>query len=324
MAKVKVNKSKPHIKPTFSVLITGITGFIGFNLEKYFQKKGCDVIGITRDPQKINHLLWNDLSLQSSRVWIHAAGKAHDVKGNANSQEYNSINFELTKRVFECFIQDSKANDFIFLSSVKAVASKVEGVLNEDDNFEVDNPYGVSKREAEKYLLQQKLPNGKRLIIFRLCMTHGPGNKGNLNLLYQFVRRRIPYPFAAFQNERSFLSVDNLCFITDEVIKNPNVKSGIYQVADDGYISTLDIVLLIGEILGVEAKFLNIPPFIIKLITRLGDFLRLPLNSHRLEKLTESYRVSNSKIKSALKIESLPISGINGLLKTLESFKTFY
>ena len=309
------------MKPSSSVLITGITGFIGFNFEKYFQKKGSDVIGITRSPKKKNHILWDDIKLQSSQVWIHAAGKAHDVQGNANAQEYNSVNLELTKEVFECFTQDSKAKDFIFLSSVKAVASHVEGVLKEDDKLEVDNPYGESKREAEKYLLDQELPSGKRIIIFRLCMTHGPGNKGNLNLLYQFVSRSIPYPLGVFKNERSFLSVENLCFITDEVIRNPLVKSGVYQISDDGYISTQEIVKLMGETLGIKAKVWNIPPNMIKSIARIGDFLRLPLNSYRLKKLTESYRVSNSKIKNALQIDSLPILGIDGLKKTLESFK---
>ena len=309
------------MKPSSSVLITGITGFIGFNFEKYFQKKGCDVIGITRKPQEKKHYLWDEINLQSSQVWIHAAGKAHDVKGNANAQEYNSVNLDLTKKVFKCFTQDSKAKDFIFLSSVKAVASHVDGVLKEDDESEVDNPYGESKRQAEKYLLEQKLPSGKRIIIFRLCMTHGPGNKGNLNLLYQFVSRSIPYPLGVFKNERSFLSVENLCFITDEVIRNPLVKSGVYQISDDGYISTQEIVKLMGETLGIKAKVWNIPPNMIKSIARIGDFLRLPLNSYRLKKLTESYRVSNSKIKNALQIDSLPILGIDGLKKTLESFK---
>ena len=307
-----------------SILITGITGFIGFNLEKYFQQKSYHVIGISRNPNKKNHVLWDDISLQSSQVWIHAAGKAHDVMGNSQIGEYNSVNLDLTKKVFDCFIKDAEAKDFIYLSSVKAVASHVEGVLKEDDELEVDNPYGESKREAEKYLLEQELPSGKRLIIFRLCMTHGPGNKGNLNLLYQFVSRSIPYPLGAFKNERSFLSVENLCFITDEVIRNPLVKSGVYQVSDDGYISSQEIVQLMAETLGIKAKVWDISPVVIKSIARIGDFLRLPLNSHRLKKLMESYRVSNSKIKNALRIESLPISGIDGLKKTIESFKAFY
>ena len=311
----------PNNASTNSVLITGITGFIGVNLKKYFQNKGYNVIGITRNPKSKSQVVWDEIRNQSAHVWIHAAGKAHDVKGNANSEEYNSINLELTKKVFECFIQDKKSKDFIFLSSVKAVASHVGGVLTEEDELEIDNPYGESKREAEKYLLEQKVPSGKRLLIFRLCMTHGPGNKGNLNLLYQFVRRSIPYPLGAFKNERSFLSVENLCFITNEVIKNPNVKSGVYQVSDDGYISTQEIVQLMAETLGIKAKVWDISPVVIKSIARIGDFLRLPVNSHRLKKLTESYRVSNSKIKSALQIESLPISGIDGLKKTLESFK---
>jgi hypothetical protein len=44
------------------------------------------------------------------------------------------------------------------------------------------------------------------------------------------------------------------------------------------------------------------------------------LNSERLEKLTESYVVSNRKLKKALNIESFPLTVEEGLRKTLQSF----
>ena len=72
------------------------------------------------------------------------------------------------------------------MSTVKAVADEVKGILSED---EIPNPkthYGISKRKAEEYLLSKELPLGKRLYILRPCMIHGPGNKGNLNLLFNF------------------------------------------------------------------------------------------------------------------------------------------
>src|SRR5690606_9961467 len=105
-----------------------------------------------------------------------------------------------------------------YFSSVKAVADTVEGVLQEDVVGKPLTPYGKSKLEAEQYLLSQVLPEGKRAFIIRPCMIHGPGNKGNLNLLYKVVEKDVPWPLAAFRNQRSFLSIDNLCFLLERMI----------------------------------------------------------------------------------------------------------
>ena len=64
-------------------------------------------------------------------------------------------------------------------------------------------------------------------------MIHGPGNKGNLNLLYSFVKKGIPYPFGRYENKRSFVSIDNLCFVIKELIENKNITSGVYNISDE-------------------------------------------------------------------------------------------
>src|SRR5690606_27975560 len=106
-------------------------------------------------------------------------------------------------------------------------------------------PYGKSKLEAELYLLAQKLPERKRLFIIRPCMIHGPGNKGNLNLLYKVVEKGIPWPLAAFHNERSFLSIDNLSFLIEKMLMHTDLASGVYNFADDDALSTNSLVKLI-------------------------------------------------------------------------------
>ncbi|MGD4786433.1 NAD-dependent epimerase/dehydratase family protein, partial [Xanthomonas citri pv. citri] len=118
---------------------------------------------------------------------IHLAGKAHDTKNTSEESDYYQINTELTKVLFDKFLQ-SDIKDFIFFSSVKAAADTVEGVLTEEVEPNPKTPYGDSKIKAEQYLLSQELPSGKRVIIIRPCMIHGKGNKGNLNLLYKVVR----------------------------------------------------------------------------------------------------------------------------------------
>ncbi len=83
----------------------------------------------------------------------------------------------------------SKAKKFIFFSTVKAVADSVEGILNEETTPNPKTAYGKSKLAAEQYINRQPIPDDKLVYILRPCMIHGPGNKGNLNLLYSIVKK---------------------------------------------------------------------------------------------------------------------------------------
>jgi len=141
-------------------------------------------------------------------------------------------------------------------------------------------------------------------------MIHGPGNKGNLNLLYKLVQKGSPWPLGAFENKRSFTSIDNLTFIIDQIIEK-DIDPGIYQVADDEALSTNELIQLIATAQNRKSIIWKIPKKLIKFSAKIGDYLHLPLNSERLKKLTESYVVSNQKIKKALGIEILSLSCFN-------------
>ena len=150
-------------------------------------------------------------------------------------------------------------------------------------------------------------------------MIHGPNNKGNLNLLYNFVSKGIPYPFGNYKNKRSSVSVENVCFIINELIDNSEIQSGIYNIADDESISTNELVKIIGNTISKSVKILKIPKLIIKLLAKIGDIIPIPINSERLQKLTENYEVSNAKIKKAIQKE-LPLTTKKGIEKTIASF----
>lgn len=296
------------------VIITGASGFVGQNLVKYLIKNDHVVNSLS-----LRNDNWITQFDNTADAIIHLAGKAHDTSNSAKDDEYFVVNYYLTVALFEKFL-NSKIRDFFFFSSVKAAADSIDTVLREDI---VGNPftaYGKSKFQAENYLLSKKLPEGKRLFIIRPCMIHGPGNKGNLNLLFNVVRKGIPWPLASFHNERSFLSIDNLSFLTKEMMDNQSVKSGVYNFADDEFLSTNELVTLISETLGKKPKLSAIPVSVIKALVKLGDIFPLPLNSERLKKLTESYVVSNDKIKQALQLNQLPISAKDGLKHTIKSF----
>ena len=290
-----------------SVFITGSTGFVGSSLLNHFKN---EVTYVSSRGKESN--------IDGAEVVIHLAGKAHDLKDTSSSREYYEVNTELTKKVFDAFLA-SDAKVFITLSSVKALADVVESSLTEEH---IPNPithYGKSKLLAEEYIFSTEIPEGKRVYILRPCMIHGPANKGNLNLLYKIVSKNIPWPLGAFENKRSFCSIDNLIFLFKELIEREDIPSGIYNVADDEPLSTNELICLIAQSQDRRPKLWNISKKFIEGFASIGDKLRLPLNTERLQKLTSSFVVSNAKIKAAIG-KPLPVSSREGLLKTFKSF----
>ena len=294
------------------ITITGASGFVGHNLEEYL--KDChDLTNMS-----VRYIRNQQFDIKSDAI-IHLAGKAHDLKKVSHPQDYYEANFELTKQLFDAFL-NSEAKVIVFMSTVKAVADEVKGILSEDAIPNPKTHYGIAKHQAEQYILSHKLSEGKRVYILRPCMIHGPGNKGNLNLLYQLVAKGFPWPLGAFENQRSFLSIENLCFVIKELLENNAIPSGIYQVADDASLSTNKLIELLGTSLNKKSRIFNIPSSWIKRGAKLGDYLHLPLNSERLQKLTENYVVSNHKILTAME-KGLPVSTEQGLIRTFESFR---
>ena len=289
--------------------LTGANGFVGKNFIKFFQKE--HEISIYNRGSKIDI---------NEDVVIHFAGKAHDTKNLSNSKEYYNSNTELTKNIFDSFLK-SKSKVFIMLSSVKAVADTVEGVLTEENIPSPKTHYGISKLLAEKYIFSKKNLKNKRIYVLRPCMIHGPGNKGNLNILYKFVSKGFPWPLGSFSNSRSYCSVENLLFVINEIINNKYIPSGIYNVADDTPLSTNRIVFLMRNALKINQSNWRIPKIFIKILAYIGDIFPIPLNSERLKKMTESYVVSNRKIVKLIG-KKLPLSSEDGILKTFKSFNS--
>lgn len=308
------------------ILITGIHGFVGSNLVKALGSVntiyGLDIV----TPQKdgvVKTYSWNDLELGNILevdAIIHLAGKAHDTKKQSKAQVYFDINTGLTQKIYDYFLKSS-AKKFIFFSSVKAAADQVVGdVLTEDIVPSPKGPYGESKIKAEEYI-QSKWSKDKSVYILRPCMIHGPGNKGNLNLLYNVVSKGIPWPLGAFENKRTFTSIGNLCVVIQELLTK-SVESGIYHIADDEALSTNELIEVICSALGKEPHIWYIPKVIMNGIARIGGWFHLPLNPSRMQKLTENYVVSNAKIKKALGLKKFPISAKEGLIYTIKSFKS--
>lgn len=283
-------------------LITGAYGFVGTNLCKYLAGRGheCDALDIPQAKREgmpyAAFYNWDELAkLNAYDCVVHLAGKAHDLKKVASEQIYFDINVGLTQKIFTA--ADGKATRFVYFSSSKASAD--------------GNAYGRSKLAAEQWL-------DGRAIVLRPAMIHGPGNKGNLNLLWGVARRGIPWPLAAFENKRSFTSVGNICAAVEALAEKG--ENGVYPIADDEMLSTNRLIELIAEACGKRAKLWRIPKGLMSFAAKIGDALRLPLNTERLGKLTEDSFVDNAALKKALGWTKMPIAAEDGLRTTLASF----
>jgi len=298
------------------ILVTGSTGFVGINFINYVKESSnIEVDYLTRDQLNSEKIIIFDYD-----VILHLAGKAHDLKNTSRTDEYYRINFGLTKNLIDSFIE-SNVSKFIYISSVKAVADSVNNKLDESYQPNPFTPYGKSKLLAEKYIQEKLNGSAKKFYIIRPCMIHGPGNKGNLNLLYKFVEKAIPWPLGGFINSRSFLSIENLCFVIREIVERDDISSGIYNLADDESLSTNTIIDIISEVSEKKIKVLKIPQSLIRILFSLGEILHLPFNLEKLDKLTESYIVDNSKILKELG-KPLPVNAVEGMKRTFKSFKS--
>lgn len=308
-----------------NILITGVSGFLGKNLVEYFSTfNEVTLFGHSRRPDEtrekfndyrltvLDNLSGQQLDSLNIDGIIHLAGIAHDLSNQYTPDDYFKVNDENTRNLYDAFMK-SKATEFIFLSSIKAAVDTASVPVTEAVTCRPVTPYGQSKRQAEMYIQSQPLPAGKKYYILRPCMIHGPGNKGNLNLLYKFVKAGLPYPLGAFSNSRSFLTVDNFNFIVARLLEG-TMESGVYHLADDGFLSTTELYRLIAKEAGKRSAVINIPAGLIEFLTNLIG------KKHMINKLTEDMMVSNEKLKQKIG-QPLPVSIRDGLAKTIQSFR---
>lgn len=259
------------------VLVTGAGGFVGeavvFRLlvDKKFYAIAA-VRGATRLQGLCSVQIFNLTDAQKLpalcgvQVVVHAAARVHVMNETADDAlaEFRRVNVEGTLRLAQC-AAESGVKRFIFLSSIKVNGeSTVAGKpFNADDQPSTEEPYGVSKYEAEERLKQLGRDTGMEVVIIRPPLVYGPGVKANFLSMLRWLDKGIPLPLGAIRNRRSLVSIGNLVSLIVTCIDHPAAANQIFLVSDGEDLSTSQLLRRLSSALGKPARLLPVSEWLL-------------------------------------------------------------
>ena len=285
------------------IAITGYSGFVGKELLKKIDVEECLLLG--RQPitgnYKHQHFDLSDakqsLNLNEVKVLIHCAARVHIMDDNSANpiDEFRAVN---TKGTINLATQAARAGvkRFIFISTIKVNGESTTGrtPFNEQEHAPED-PYGVSKAEAEQQLLALGQKTGMEIVIIRPPLVYGEGVKANFASLMRLVNKGFPLPFRAInKNKRSLVSVYNLVDLIKVCVEHPNAANKVFLVSDDHDLSTAEMVQLMAKVQGKSNLALPVPPALFSLV---GAMLG---KKQVVDRLTGSLQVDITYTKNTL------------------------
>lgn len=253
--------------------------------------------------EEFDNLTAGDVAKDIDTVF-HLAGKAHALsETQQDEKEYFQINTEGTRRVLEA-AQSSGVRRFVFFSSVKSMHEGGPECLDESSPCLPVTPYGKSKREAERLVLEGNyVPEP---VVLRLSMVYGPSPKGNLPRMIESVAKGHFPPIPEFGNKRSMVHVDDVVQAAILAADKPGASGQTYLVTDSQPYSTRELYEWICQALGKPIPGWRIPKTGLRVLAKIGDAIsalrgrRFMFDSDAFEKLAGSAYYSSLKIEQEL------------------------
>lgn len=288
------------------ILITGGSGFIGDALIK--ELVGHNVSAITRNiKQRDNDVNWIEFDLENLlkgnqisgtfNTVVHLAAKVHSSEGSTvNTEvEYNRINCELTLELARQ-LSVNGMNRFVFISSIGVNGSETfeDEVFMENSTPKPETVYARSKLNAEIKLKQLAKELDFELVIIRPPLVYGKGAPGNFGKLIDLVKRQLPLPFGMVHNSKSYISVTNLSSFISLCCSHPKAANQTFLIADDGYISTRNLLIYIRNSLNVKFLLIPVPKFLLLWLFRIIGKEKMSVQ------LIGDLKIDNSKAKRLL------------------------
>lgn len=267
------------------VLITGAGGFIGGALVQYLSRF-YTVRALVRylpvpSNSSIKFVAGFDLSINTnlSEIFaevdfvVHCAARVHVMYESAKDplEEFRRINVDATVNLAKQ-AASMGVKRFIYLSSIKVNGEFTEcgHPFNADDVPAPEDPYGISKFEAEEALRQIANDTGMEVVIIRPPLVYGPGVKANFYSMMSWLRRGVPLPLGALtQNKRSMVALGNLVDLITVCLSHPAAANQTFLVSDGEDLSTTDLLQRTATALCVNARLFAVPPMLLKLLAKL-------------------------------------------------------
>ena len=312
------------------VLVKGATGFVGATLCRTLEKSGCRVRRAVRRLETVDQegldqaRLIGEIgpetdwraALRDVDCIVHLAARVHVMKERSEAPlaEFRRINVagteHLAREAASCGVRR-----LVFLSSVKVNGEATAGKpYSEDDEPQPQDPYGISKWEAEQALRRVARETGLEVVVIRAPLVYGPGVKGNFLAMINVLRRGIPLPLGGIENQRSLIYVENLVDAIMLTSTHPLAAGQTFLVRDGEDVSTPTLLRAMAAALDVPARVFSVPPAWLRFCAKLAG------RSQAVDRLLGSLSVDDSKIRRMLGWHP-PFSLVEGLAKTASSFK---
>lgn len=311
------------------VLVTGATGFVGRALCPVLLNHGRQVVAVARKrgewPEGCDTRLVADIgpdtdwteALDGVDAVVHLAARIHVVRETAADPRaaFRRTNVDGTLRLAQSAAQ-AGVRRFVFLSSVKVLGDvSPAGPLTESSAAEPQEPYGVSKWEAEQGLAQVARETAMEIVVLRPPLVYGPGVKGNFRALVRLLDRGVPLPLGAIGNQRSLIYLVNLVDAIALCLSHDAAAGKTYLIRDGEDLSTPELARRLAAALDRRARLFPVPGAVLRLAA--GCLGR----KAEAERLLGSLTVDDGAIRRDLGWRP-PFTVVEGLADTAAWFET--
>ncbi|MCK6406633.1 MAG: NAD-dependent epimerase/dehydratase family protein [Rhodocyclaceae bacterium] len=299
------------MKQQGTVLVTGASGFVGHVLVPHLLGAGMKVVAVYRGALPEGACKgarwvrmtsigpesdWRPL-LEGCDAVVHLAARVHVMAETVSDPlaEFRQVNVAGTERLASHAAQIG-VKRFVYLSSVKVNGEETSTgcAFRPDDEPAPEDHYGVSKHEAELALRRIESATGLEVCIIRPPLIHGPAVKGNLRVMMRWLARGVPLPFAALENRRSMVGLDNLAHLVGVCLNHPKAGGETFLVSDGRDISTPELLSMTARSMGRMPRLFSVPPAI------LTDILTFLGKRELARRLCGNLQVDISKTKDLL------------------------